>query len=325
MLQQRILVFAAAAAIAVAGSAATLAQEATPASDATPVAGGMFDDLGLPELTITATDGGYEVDQSEVKAGRYLVTLNNETDNPEAFAWIVQLPEGRTVDDISFADEVAAGTPIPEDFQPSEEMVADLGWLYETYIAGGPSTITEASRQAVVDLPAGEYAIGDEDPFSPMPGATLTVTGDPAAEIAGPEPEAAVAIVEEGEGGVGYSFTVDGELQAGPQIVKVINASDQPHFVDASQYPEAVTIEQVMGTFMFDPSSGATPSPTMLDFEQFSFAGWAGTQSSGTTQWVVMDLAPGQVLLTCFIPDPVAGGTPHAFEGMLHLLEVAGA
>ena len=78
-----------------------------------------------------------------------------------------------------------------------------------------------------------------------------------------------------------------------------------------------------MQSMMFDPSTGATPSPDMLDFEQFTYAGWASTQSIGTTQWVVMDFEPGQVMISCWIPDPVAGGTPHALEGMLQLFLVA--
>jgi hypothetical protein len=255
----------------------------------------------LPELTITVTDDGYSLDQTEVEAGRYLVTLNNESENPQVFAWIAQLPEGRTAEDLSYADEIAAGTPIPDMMAPTEEMLADLSWLYETYLAGGPSTVSDVSRQVVVELPAGEYAIGDEDPFSAVPAASLTVTGEPGAPVSGPEPEAAVTIVE------------------------VLNASDQPHFVEASQYPEPVTTEQIMASFMFDPSTGATPSPDMLDFEQFTFAGWAGTQAAGATQWVVMDLDPGQAILACWIPDPVAGGVPHALEGMLQVVDVSGS
>jgi hypothetical protein len=27
--------------------------------------------------------------------------------------------------------------------------------------------------------------------------------------------------------------------------------------------------------------------------------------------------------LTCFIPDPLAGGIPHALEGMMQVIEVA--
>jgi len=316
----RIVAIVATVAIAFLGSAGALAQDASP--EASPVGESLFAGLGLPDLVITATDEGFELDQSEIEAGRYLVTLNNESANPEVSAGFVQLPEDRTLEDLSYADEMAAGTPIPEE-EPSPEQMEGLSWLYETYIAGGPSTVTDVSHQAVVNLPAGEYGVWDEDPYSAMPAVALTITGDAETAVEGPEPEAAVTIVETGEGGVGYTFTVEGEFMAGPQVVKVLNASDQPHFVEASQYPEEITVDQVMATFMFDPSSGATPSPDILDYERVTFAGWAGTQSIGTTQWVVMDLSPGQVLIDCFIPDPLAGGTPHAFEGMLQLFPVA--
>jgi len=313
-MHRRFLAIIATGALALMGSAGALAQDATPTAES------QFADLGLPEITITATDTGFEVSPTEVAAGRHLVTLNNESANPQVFTGLVQLPEGKTLDDLSAADEIAAGTPIPEEgFAPET-----YAWLYETYIAGGPSTITEVARQAVVNLPAGDYGVWTEDPMSELPASPLTVTGDPSTQIEGPEPEAAVTIIEEGEGGVGYSFRLDGELQAGPQIVRVLNASDQPHFVEASQYPEPVTMDQVMAAFMFDPSSGATPPPDMIDFERITYAGWAGVQSIGTTQWVVMDFAPGQTLLACFIPDPLAGGTPHAFEGMAQLFDIAG-
>ena len=43
------------------------------ALDATPAAGRLFADLGLLELTVTATDEGFELSESEVPAGRYQV------------------------------------------------------------------------------------------------------------------------------------------------------------------------------------------------------------------------------------------------------------
>ena len=162
-----------------------------------------------------------------------------------------------------------------------------------------------------------------DDPTSPIAAAPLTVTGDADARIEGPEPEAAVTIVEEGAGGEGFKFTVTGEMTAGPQIVKILNASDQPHFVIAFHYPEEITIEQVMEFLMFDPSSGATPSAEMLDETLLTIPMYAPTQSVGTTQWVELDAEPGQLILVCFVPDPVAEGIPHAFEGMVSLLPVA--
>jgi hypothetical protein len=105
--------------------------------------------------------------------------------------------------------------------------------------------------------------------------------------------------------------------------VQVINASDQPHLVIGFQYPEEITLDQAMTFVMFDPASGATPTPDLLDGTRFTLPIYVPTQSAGTTQWVVMDLAPGQVLLVCFVPDPMADDRPHAVEGMISLEPVA--
>jgi len=292
------------------GSASALAQDATPEAE------NLFAGLGLPELTVTATDKGFELSESELPAGRYLVNFVNETDNPEIGAGFVRLVEGKTLDDLSFADELAAGTPMPQD-EPDPETFA---WLYDTYIAGGASSV---SNHAVIDLRGGDYGVWADDPTSPLVAAPLTVTGDPDARIEGPEPEAAMTIVEEGAGGEGFKFTINGDASAGPQIVEVLNASDQPHFVLGFGYPDEITIEQATAFIMFDPSTGATPTADMLDESLLTFPFYAPVQSPGIKQWVVMDPAPGQVILACFVPDPMADGVPHAFEGMINLLPVA--
>lgn len=292
------------------GAAGGLAQDATPTAES-PFAG-----LGLPELTVTATDAGLTVDRPEIEAGRYLITFDNQTDNPTLASGFVRLAEGITLEDLSFADEFASGTPIAEEgLDPSR-----FDFLYETLIVPGAST---ASPRIVADLPAGDYGVWPDDPTSEWPIEGLTVTGDPEEEISGPEPESTVTVIQEGEGGVGYAFRVEGAFQAGPQVAKIVNPSDQPHFTEATQYPEPITMDQLMATFMFDPSGGATPSPDMLDFSKVMFAGWASTQSTDTTQWVVMDLAPGQVALACWVPDTLAGGIPHAMEGMIQIFDVA--
>ncbi|MDF3016461.1 MAG: hypothetical protein K0R44_1686 [Thermomicrobiales bacterium] len=313
-MHSRIVAIVGTVAIVLLGSAGAMAQDATP--EASPGGESLFAELGLPELTVTATNEGFEVSESEVEAGRYLVHLVNETDNPDIAAGFVRLVDGKTLDDLSFAEEMASGTPMPEEM-PDVETFA---WLYDTYVAGG---VTTDSDQGVIDLRGGEYGVWADNPTSPIAAAPLTVTGDADARIEGPEPEAAVTIVEEGAGGEGFKFTVTGEVLAGPQIVKILNASDQPHFVITFHYPEEITIEQVMEFLMFDPSSGATPSAAMLDETLLTFPMYAPTQSVGTTQWVELDAEPGQLIIVCFVPDPVADGIPHAFEGMVSLLPVA--
>jgi hypothetical protein len=305
----KIVTFLITGALTLMGAAGAVAQDATPEAES------LFAGLGLPELTVTATDEGFELSESEVEAGRYLVHFVNETENPDLAAGFVRLVEGKTLDDLSFADEMASGTPMPEEM-PDVETFA---WLYDTYVAGG---VSATSDHAVIDLRGGEYGVWGDDPTSTVAAAPLTVTGDPEARIEGPEPEATVTIVEEGAGGEGFRFTVNGEVHAGPQIIEVLNASDQPHELIGEQYPDPLTMEQILGSLMFDPSTGATPPPDLVDEERLTFVGYAGVQSIGTTQWVVMDFSPGQAVFLCFVPDPVAEGIPHAMEGMISLVPV---
>jgi hypothetical protein len=293
------------------GVAPALGQEATPAA----AGDSLFADLGLPELTVTATDEGFTLSASEVEAGRYLVTVLNESSAPDAIVLFARLTEGRTLADLSFADELAAGTPMPDEGPPPESYL----WLFESYLPGGTVATADTPGHVVVDLRGGDYGVWT---LEPIPAAALTVTGDPDARIEGPEPEAAVTIVEEGAGGEGFRFTVNGEVHAGPQIIEVLNASDQPHEVIGEQYPDPLTMEQILGSLMFDPSTGATPPPDLVDEERLTFVGYAGVQSIGTTQWVVMDFDPGQAVFLCFVPDPVAEGIPHAMEGMISLVPV---
>src|SRR5215212_258353 len=165
----KIVAFLITGALTLMGAAGALAQDATPEAES------LFADLGLPELTVTATNDGFELSESEVEAGRYLVHFVNETDNPQLAAGFVRLVEGITLEDLSFADELAAGTPMPqsEEEGPDEETFA---WIYETYIAGG---VSATGDQSVIDLRGGEYGVWGDDPTSPLPAAALTVTGDP--------------------------------------------------------------------------------------------------------------------------------------------------
>jgi hypothetical protein len=320
MRRRHVLSLGLAAIMGLGGLGSVTAQDATPMAGqgATPTAAGSLSGLGLPELTITADESGLHVDQAEIPAGRYLVSLDVAVEGGYVASGFVRLGEGQSLDDLSLADEIASGTPIME--QAGAPPV-DVDWLYDAYIAGGPSSMTP---QVVVDLPAGEYGIWPDDPGSVLAIESLTVTGDadPGA-ITGPEPEAAVTIEQLGAGGEEFHFAVEGELQTGPQVVRIVNNSDQPHFTSAFQYPEPLTIDQLMGALMFDPTAGGTPPPDAIDFSQVRYAAYVSTQSAGTTTWAVMDLQPGQVVLECWIPDPLAGDIPHALEGMIQLFDVA--
>ena len=72
-MHSRIVAIVGAVTIALLGSAGAMAQDATP--EATPGGQSLFADLGLPELTVTATNEGFQLSESEVEAGRYLVSF----------------------------------------------------------------------------------------------------------------------------------------------------------------------------------------------------------------------------------------------------------
>ena len=270
----------------------------------------LFADLGLPELTVTATDEGFTLSASEVEAGRYLVTVINESSAPDAIVLFARLTDGRTLADLSFADELAAGTPMPEEGPPPESYL----WLFESYLPGGTVATADTPGHVVVDLRGGDYGVWT---LEPIPAAALTVTGDPDARIEGPEPEAAVTIVEEGVGGEGFRFTVNGEAQAGPQVIKVLNASDQPHEVIGEQYPDPLTMEQILGSLMFDPSTGATPPPDLVDEERLTFVRVCRRAVDRDHAMGRDGLLPGPGGLPVLCPRPGRGGHParHGRDG----------
>ena len=130
------------------------------AQDATPMTAASLGELGLPELTITADERGLHVDQEEIPAGRYLVSLNVTVQGGYIASGFVRLAAGRSPDDLRLADESAAGTPIMEQAGAQD---VDLAWLFDAYIAGGPSSFTP---QVVVNLPAATYGVLPDDPGS---------------------------------------------------------------------------------------------------------------------------------------------------------------
>ena len=72
-MQSRILAVILVALVAVGVTTKAQAQIATPSPES------LFAGLGLPEITLTATDFALALSETEVPAGRYLLTLRNES------------------------------------------------------------------------------------------------------------------------------------------------------------------------------------------------------------------------------------------------------
>jgi len=300
--------------------ALSVAPLASAQEEATALAG---EDLGLPEIQITVTDEGWDA-PPELPAGRFLVTASYEGERDFGTVAFLRLPSGWSIDDLNdqLAESEAAESDQSSDgtdVNDSENAQPDLEWLYQLTLAGGVSPVSGGTAQGIVDLFPGDWAIW-ADHFTPA-AIPLSVTGQMPAEL--PEPEASVTITESGSDEF-FEFTVEGSLSSGQQLIKVVNASNQPHFVEFLQLSTSATSEQVSAHFQ--QLVGGTPVNEVdvpPGLEIWLSPLYASTQSPGSTQWMIATLAPGSYAMICWLPDPNHGNQPHALSGMIEVFEVS--
>lgn len=310
---------------------ASVGMSGVAAQDATPAAGS--NEYGLPQLDLTITDTEIQGIPAELTAGRYFVSLTVDVapgpgeDTGFGAVGFVQLPEGRTAADLTIPAGGEA-TPVGAEGTPPAQGAAEaigsppadadpFAWLYETYVSGGPGGASGGTYAGIIELPPGNYAVWGDDPEATQAPVEVTVTGtlDTAAMT---EPTAAVTIREVNIPD-GFAFEIEGTLSTGTQLIKIVNESDQPHFVVSELSSEPITVEQLFA--YFGSFETGTPVPGVSE-EQFSAGIYAATQSAGTTQWIVADVEVGYHVVLCFVPDPTKGGIPHAFEGMAEIVPV---
>jgi len=156
----------------------------------------------------------------------------------------------------------------------------------------------------------GEY---DEVTNLPKP---LTVTGempvleDPAADV-----DATM---------VDLAFEMPDTVPSGPTIWKVTNTGAIPHFMVIERYPEPITAEQVQVTLDMAFGMPSTPAATpvaALNPDLLEAVGGTLVLSTGMTNWVELDLDPGQYVVFCFISGP-GELPPHAVAGMYKVITV---
>lgn len=294
--------------------------------DATPEGG--FADLGLPTLDVTVTASGYEGIPEELEAGRYLVSVTAGDDAGEEGGGVGFVrPVGVTAEEFTGAlagpadetgTDAAAGTP-PADAAPAgggEGMGSPPPFVFESVYAGGTFAPPGQTAQVVLDLTPGEWIAWGEDPAAPQEPVSFRATGEMPAEP--PEPDSS-ATVTMGEYVIGVT---EGALASGRQTIKVENRGAQPHFLLWFLGPDELTEEAVEAVL----EAEVTGTPAAVGFNPDEDAipvAFTATQSSGTDQWITLDLEAGRYGLVCFFPD-VGDGMPHANKGMYILFDIGG-
>jgi hypothetical protein len=268
------------------GATGAAARQATPAAS-------LLANLGLPELTITVTDQGFDA-PAEVAAGWYLVTFDNQT-KEDLTCDVLLLPTGDSVDTVlALAATPQAGPP--------------PAWVYQTTWAGGPQAGAGQSAQAVIQLTEGNWMIWTVGEPTPAP-AALTVTAA-TGTVTAPNPTADVSISAQE-----YTFLgLENPVPAGEHVWKITNTGRQPHFLGFAKLPDGAT-QQQLNEFLTSFFTGTPVAGGLKEDEITDVGGGTSTLSPGQTMWTVVDLAPGTYGVACFFPD-MESGAEHAALGM---------
>lgn len=286
-----------------------------------------FADLGLPEIAVTITDTAIEGAPADVPAGRYVLAVTSEATSDDPATGTTGVGFLQPADDMSAADFVAFIAGMAEEMPGGSEMdagpdatpMADeamMGpplWYYEVPLAGGVYAKKGQTAYTVLDLTAGEWVLWAEDPTAPQAPVTVNVTGEAPADQPTPEATTTIAMAE-------MAFTLDQPLQSGFQVIALTNAGAQPHFLGLARVPTGTAVDDVLQLSETYMNPQATP-PAGLTFSDITPVYDSADLSSGMTNWFSVDLAPGDYLLVCFVPDQETG-IPHAMLGMIDVVTV---
>jgi hypothetical protein len=103
-----------------------------------------------------------------------------------------------------------------------------------------------------------------------------------------------------------FGYDLPSQINAGKQTWEVFNAGVQPHELLIGKLKDGKTISDVM-THLQNGEQGDAP---------YAFQGGAQGMATGYSNFVELDLAVGEYVALCFIPDP-ATGKPHFALGMV--------
>ena len=253
--------------------------------------------VSAPTVTFTATEYAYDGPES-IPGGLTRIELVNAGEQ-EHMLWLIKLDEGK-----SFEDIMAVFASLEAEPEFPDWMI----WY------GGVSSGPGGSAAYTVDLTPGTYTLfsfsedenGEPDAAKGMV-ATLTVTASTGAAAAPPAADLRVQLVD-------FSFSIEGEPVAGPQVVEIVNTGTEPHEVVLLRLAEGAAMQDVMASMMAgEDAAGAPP---------FEFSGGAGPMAAGMTAWYEADLPSGEYGIICFLPSPANEGAPHFMLGMVQQVNV---
>jgi hypothetical protein len=245
-------------------------------------------------ITITTKDFAYEMPDTIVGGLVSLKLVNHGTTLHHV--QFLKITDGKTYADLEAGFKtMKPGSPPP----PFIHQVAGPN----TPVPGGESQLTTR-------LEPGTYAVvcfvdtPDKVPHI-MKGMMhpLTVTAPTGAAAPAPTADVTVTLTD-------YAFDVKPELAAGKHMIKLVNAAKQPHEMLIVQLDSGKTAED-LGEWA-KTYKGPPPARPL--------GGISGMEADGEAYFPV-DLAPGNYVLLCFLPD-AKDGKQHLEHGMIRPITV---
>ena len=277
---------------------ATIAALSAPsrAAQSTPSASGTSAEL--PELTLTLTDTGFEIDEP-IMAGRFQITVTNAGTLSESHFALGKIP-----DDVSDAEYEA--------FLQAQDDTESLSFEDIGFVGVPDWPAPGGSVTGVIDLAPGRYLLFD--PFAGREPRTLMIEGDldaaqePAADLTVELREMEIDLPES-------AFTSQ------PMRWKIANMGAMSHEVailPVSADFTAEEFEQVLSVMLSLPED-ATPPPGLPEFV-YQPVSAIGILAPQHTSWLDVQLAPGRYLAVCMLP--FGTGYPHAVDGMYRVFDI---
>ncbi len=266
-----------------------------------------------PTVTLTATKDGYQVPK-QVPAGYVHFIMKNDADHP-AEMQLFKLNAGMSADTLKSA-VAALATAQDDGSSDAEARVINSSELY----GGAPEVAPKSSYDFTVKLEPGTYVISttssNEDQKNPQALAnmgyfqTFEVTGGNNAAAA-PKADYRLQLAD-----FAFAFPPT-TIASGQHTWEVANDGRQPHFVMIVPVKPGKTEADVMKFLMSDGPGGPQGEPPVAMDEMHG----GGVISPGKTNYIDMNLAPGNYFAVCFITDPKTK-MPHAMLGMTKFFSV---
>ena len=291
-----------AGAIGASGMLASRGLQLAGAQEATP------DPFEYPDLNITAVDYAFEM-PATVEAGWTHVIMDNQG-MMDHHAMFLRPNDGATIEDVQ-----------------ASLMEGDLGAIFAVSTSiGGPNVGPGHQASVAMNLEVGQYllicVIPNEEgiPHFALGMQTVLEVTEGADDATAPEADATVSLVEMAFEGLPTDVT------AGTHVWEVSNTGSQLHEIVVLQLPDGISIDQAIQIFTGPPPAAPVASPVVDQSVATPVGpppgpppaaiGGTAPMSPGETNYALLDLAAGDYIAICFVPDAQTG-VPHFAMGMI--------